>query len=340
MKRRALPVLLAALSACAPAPAPEPLSDGRYLMGTVLEIWLHGLDPEDGRALLEELFAQATALEAVFSRHDPESDLSRLNRAGPGRHLVHPELARLLGESIEHAELTRGRFDITIGPLVALWWQAAERDHAPDAEELAAARARVGARRLRAGTDGPGPWAELGPGMAIDLGGVAKGYALDRLAERAHAAGARAALLSFGQSSLHALGAPPGEPGWRVLVRDAQGGFAGVATLRDQSLSVSGSLGQGLEIAGRLYGHVVDPTTGQPLTRRAVASVVAATGSRAEALSKALLLLPPDEGMALLDSLADADGLLLVAQAARYESSGWRSRVHFEPLAEADQPPR
>jgi thiamine biosynthesis lipoprotein len=117
-----------------------------------------------------------------------------------------------------------------------------------------------------------------------------------------------------------------------VLVRDARAGFAGVATLRDQSLSMSGSLGQGFAIEGTAYGHVIDPRSGQPLTRRAVSAVVDASGSRAEALSKALLVLEPDEGIALLETLPGAEGLWLDESGELRESSGWRAAVRFEPL--------
>jgi thiamine biosynthesis lipoprotein len=302
-------------------------------MGTVLEIWLYGLEDRPGRALLDRLFERSAALERLFSRHDPESELSRLNQAA-GEQEVDPELVALLGESVRYARTTHGAFDVTVGPLVSLWWAAAERDRAPSAAELSSARARVGAGRLqlRTGPDGRG-FAALEPGTSVDLGGIAKGYALDRLAALAREGGARAALLSFGQSSLVALGAPPGEDGFRVLVRDARGGFAGVATLRDQSLSISGSLGQGFSIEGIAYGHVIDPRSGQPLRRRAISAVVDPSGSRAEALSKALLVLDPDEGIALLENLPGAEGLWLDESGGARESSGWRAAVRFEPLA-------
>lgn len=325
-----VPSLAVASLACGPGPAP--VSDGRYVMGTVLEITLEGLPPDDGRALLDELYASAARLEQVFSRQREDSGLSVLNRrAGAGRQRVDPELARLLGESVELAAVTSGAFDVTVGPLVGLWWQAARRGTSPSVAEIADARARVGAGRLRAGRDDAGPWAQLEAGMSVDLGGVAKGYALDRLAEQVRAAGGRSALLSFGQSSLHGIGSPADGEGWGVLVRDADDGFAGVARLRDQSLSVSGSLGQGFEIGGRFYGHVIDPRSGQPLTRNAVAVVLASTGTRAEALSKALLVLSPGEGLALLEALPDAEGLLLEPGGTRHETANWPSTAHFHP---------
>jgi len=97
------------------------------------------------------------------------------------------------------------------------------------------------------------------------------------LVEILAAEGVTSAFASFGGSSFLALGTPRGESGWRVLLRDAEGGFAGVMHLRDRSLSASGSLGQSVEIAGRAYGHVIDPRSGEPLVRAAQAAVVAPT---------------------------------------------------------------
>jgi thiamine biosynthesis lipoprotein len=203
----------------------------------------------------------------------------------------------------------------------------AERRGAGDAE-IAAARARVGMDRVVVGAGE----AELPAGASIGLGGIAKGWALDRLAEALARRGVRGALLSFGRSSTLALGAPPGAPGWRLALRDAEGGIAGILTLRDRSLSVSESLAQGTEIGGRRYGHVFDPRTGRPLEQPALAAVVATRGADAEAWSKALLVLG-DDGLALLEAEPDAEGCLLRPGASFRATSGWQSETRFEALA-------
>ncbi len=314
----------------ASALALAPASDGRLVMGTVLEVEVAGGD----RALLDALFARAAALDAMLTRFDRASALSQLNAAaGRGPLALPAELLDLLAISRAAARETGGAFDVTVGPLVELWWRAAERGAPPSAAELAEARARVGSDAIALE---PGRAALLVPGASVDLGGIAKGYALDALVAILRERGAASALLSFGGSSLHAVGAPPGEPGWRVLIRDAAGGFAGVATLCDRALSVSESLGQSREIAGRRYGHVIDPRTGQPLERPRVAAVVAASGARAEVLSKALLVLGEREGIALVESLPDAEALLLDVSGLRFETTGWPRATAFAPAA----PPR
>jgi thiamine biosynthesis lipoprotein len=298
-------------------------------MGTVLEITLVGRDPEELRGALVELFAEARRLEALLTVFDPESELSRLNRAaGRGPLAVDPELARVLDLSLRYARLTRGSFDVTVGPLVQLWTEAAARDSSPGAAALAEARARVGAEHLRVLADGT---AELTrTGVSVNLGGMAKGYALDRMRPLLARRGVGNALLNFGQSSTWALGSPEDAEGWRLLARGPGGDFLGVLTLRDQALSVSGSLGQWVEIGGRRYGHVLDPRSGEPLTRRRQALVVAPEAALAEALSKALLVLGEAEGLALVAEQAGCEALLVDADGGTWRTPGWAAAVRFE----------
>ncbi len=117
-----------------------------------------------------------------------------------------------------------------------------------------------------------------------------------------------------------------------MLVRDAAGGFDGIATLRDCALSVSASLGRSRQIAGRRYGHVLDPRTGRPLTRQRQAVVSAKSAAAAEAVSTALLILDAREGIELLDALPGVEGRLVEADGARLESAGFSEAVAFEPL--------
>lgn len=303
------------------------LSDGRYAMGTVLEITLHGRDPVALARARDRVFATVEHLEALLSRWRDASDIARVNAAGGAPLELRPVVLDLLGASLRFRDLTRGSFDVTIGPLASLWARAMERQRLPSEAEIRAARARVGAGQLRI-AEGR---VTLSPGATLDLGGVAKGYALDRVLPVLREERVESALLSFGQSSVWAVGAPPGAPGWTLLARAPDGGFAGLMTLRDRALSVSGSLGQWTEIEGRRYGHVIDPRTGWPLTRRRQALVVTRNAALAEALSKALLILGEGEGVALVETLPDCEGLLLDVQSGRVASRGFDASTGFEP---------
>ena len=333
MKSRAASLgLLVLLCGCALLPERElvTVSDGRYAMGTVLEITLVGRDESKARAVLPELFALAERLDSLLTVYDPESELSRLKRAaGQGRRAVDPELARILALAKAYARLTRGSFDVTVGPLVELWSEAARRGTPPSAAELAGASERVGWELIRVHADGS---AEIEkPGVAVNLGGVAKGHALDRMLTLLEKRGIDNALLSFGQSSTWALGHPTDAPGWRLLARGPGERLLGVLTLENQALSVSGSLGQWVEIDGRRYGHVLDPRTGEALQRRRQSLVVAPDASLAEALSKALLVLGEREGLALVDAQEGCEALLVNADGGTWFTPGWNAAVLLDP---------
>jgi thiamine biosynthesis lipoprotein len=299
-------------------------------MGTVLEITLVGSDPGALPDALGGLFAEARRLDALLSNWDAASDVSRLNAAaGAGPRAVAPEVAELLRRSRELGRLTRGSFDVTVGPLVTLWNDAGASGELPSRAALADARRRVGSERILVLEDGRVALAE---GTVVNLSGVAKGFALDRLLPVLSRAGVEAALLSFGQSSTWALGAPPGAPGWRLLARAPDGGFAGVLTLRDRALSVSGSLGSFVEIGGRRFGHVLDPRSGEPLEARREALVVAPDATLAEALSKAVLVLGAREGLALVAAQPGCEAMLLDAGGSAHRTPGWDAAVAWEPV--------
>jgi len=300
-------------------------------MGTVLELTLVTSHEPAGRAWIERAFGQVAELERLFSSHDPESELSRLNSAaGSGPQDVDRRLVELLGLAMDYASQTQGCFDVSVAPLVQLWLRAVERQRVPSASELSRARGFVGPEALR--LFGDARVEVVSSGAAIDLGGIAKGYALDRLAAELRERSFGEALLSFGQSSWRALGAPPGESGWRLLLRSPTGGFAGFVTLRDRALSVSSSLGQWSLIGDARYGHVIDPRSGQPISRGLEAAVITSTAAFAEALSTAMIVMGESEGVALIESLPDTEVMFINETGELVTSVGWQHVSQFEAI--------
>jgi FAD:protein FMN transferase len=301
----------------------ECLSDGQYVMGTVLQVTLCEADPAIGELQMAALFTSARRLDAELTTFSPTSPVNRLNtRAGHGRERVSPQLAHAIAVSLDYWRMTKGTFDITVGPLMALWREAAETGTIPSPATFRRVRSQVGSKYIRLGADGTVSLTR--PNMALDFGGIGKGYALDQLANVLRAQKQKSALLSFGQSSIWALGRPPDAPGWRLLLRGPQGESSGLVTLTEQALSVSASFGQSVQVHGQSYGHIIDPRTGRPLKRNLVAYVTAPNAAQAEALSKALLVLGEQQGIVLLQSLNEVEGLLLEANGQRWMTTGWR----------------
>lgn len=303
-------------------------------MGTVLEITIcnqsngtpHPIDPNS----LETLFASASRLEALLSTFSQTSVVSQLNtHAGQSAFSVPIEVTDLLTLSQQYWRLSQGTFDVTVGPLLTLWKTAEVTQTFPSSAILKQARAKIGSDKIHILSDNQVSLTRSG--MTIDLGGIGKGYALDRIADTLKSQGCNNALLDFGQSSIWALGAPPNASKWRLLIQQPDGQNVGVISLRDQALSISASFGQQYVIQGRHYGHIIDPRNGMPLQRSLLACVIAPNATQAEALSKALLILGESKGIALLETLPNAEGLLVAINGKQWRTRGWAKAVAFTP---------
>ena len=295
----------------------EPVTEVHYVMGTYYRITAEGADVVP---VLRGCFQDARRLEQVYSRFDADSELSRVNATAGTPRLVSDEFASLLRRSLALGAATGGAFDVTVGALTELW---RDSQTPPTPAAVAAARDRVGAARVRL----DGRTLELPLGHRLDFDGIAKGWAVDGCVARLRAAGIHRALVSLGESSVYALGAPAGESAWPLEVRGVEPEEAvGLLHLRDEGLSVSATFG-GAGRRGRAAGHVVDPRTGAALSEPTVAAVVSASATDAEAWSKALLLWGAG-GVDRIEGLG-ARGAVHVGERVS-QGSGTRARRLFE----------
>lgn len=267
----------------------QPYREIRYVMGTLLDITLYHRDREEARKSLAEAFSVAQRLDDLLSNYKTESEISRLNqRAGAGRIKVSPELYDFLALAMELWRKTGGAFDITVGPLMKLWKEAEEKGTLPSPSSLREALRLVGMRHVVLYGDFEVELARKG--MAIDTGGIGKGYAVDKIAALFRRAGIKRSLINFGHSSIYALGIPPEANGWRVLLRFPGQEPLGILELKDQALSASDTFGRPLEIGGRKYAHIVDPASGIAISQRIQAVVLGPSAAEAEALTKYVIL--------------------------------------------------
>ena len=263
-----------------------PITEIHYVMGTYLRVTVDHDDETAARSAMRRCAVGARHLEEVFSRFDGRSELSRLNATpvGDGPVTVSADMAALLDRALRLRDVTDGAFDIGVGALTHLWRSA---DHWPARSEIERAQNTLGLDVLAL----TGTTLVRHADVVIDVDGVAKGWTVDRCVATLRGAGIRRAFISFGESSLYALGTPAGRDAWPVLVRALDGASAlGVLQLRDEAVSVSAVLGRERLLAGRRVGHIVNPTTGLPLTRPALSVVVAPSATDAEAFSKAVLI--------------------------------------------------
>ena len=260
-----------------------------HAMATRFELVLDGGDDARLRAAGEDALGEIVRLDAQLSFYRPSSDVSWINgRAALEPVLVEPRLFDLLDRCMALSAATDGAFDITIAPLMKAWRFIGESGACPDSTALARARALVGYRGVE--LDAARRTVRFArPGMLIDLGSAGKGYAVDRAISRLRENGVQRALLHGGTSSVHAIGVPDGCDGWRIGWSPGRAP-ARTFTLHDSALAVSAVHGKAFRANGRVFGHVMDPHTGQPAEVTGAAVVTGPDSLLCDALSTALLV--------------------------------------------------
>ncbi len=310
-------LLLLVLTGCASAGrAPlERYEFERPQMGLPFRLVLYSAEAAVATNAAEAVWARIAELNASLSDYEAESELSRLSRtSGSDRWIpLGTDLARILVFAQEVSRWSDGAFDVTVGPEVLLWRRARRQRELPSTEALAVARAATGWENLLLRPSGTGWEAKLlRPGMRLDLGGIAKGYALDEAGAVLRQLGIRRFLVSGG-GDLVVGDPPPGQRGWRVKagVFDApQAPPPRFLSLKKAGLATSGDTFQRAEIGGVRYSHIVDPKTGLGLTDHSLVTVVASQGMTADALSKVISVWGPERGIPLANRF-QADVFLL-----------------------------
>ena len=323
-------LLLVALTPAKTLAALREVREVHFQMGTCLEVTLWHQEPQTATRLIRDAVQEAHRLDAILSNYDPDSALSRLNRhAGAGSMRVPLELFELLSNSRELAEKTGGMFDVTVGPLIELWQKAAAKNQIPSASQMDEARSLVDYRNLSLCR--PDQVALTRSGMNIDLGGIGKGYAVERMTKMLKTSGVGAALVNFGGSSMSTIGAPPGKTSWEVALQDTDGRLRGTIHLRDLALSTSGAMGRGWIIDGKKYGHLIHPLSGIPVIKLRMATVIAPSATLAEALTKPLVLVGAS-AMRIVEKFADAEAVVIPERGAPSFSSHFRSRSSWKEI--------
>lgn len=294
--------------------------DTRTRMGTLVSVTV--MHPEAGRAreLAAAAFDEIDRLEAIFTTYRPAAPVSRLNRDGvlPG---PPAELVAVLGRALRFAELTGGAFDPTVAPLIELHRASFAETGAPPGEAAVRdAMARVGHRRVEVAAD---RIAFARPGMSVSLDGIAKGYILDRVVERATAAGA-AGVLAEGGGDVSAGEGEVAGAGWPVGVQHPRdpGRMLGALEVRNQGVATSGDYMRA-HTGDLRHHHIVDPRTGVSPGHTSAATVVAPSAMDADALATAALVLGPGPGIELLERFDGAEGLLVTKELELVRSSGF-----------------
>jgi thiamine biosynthesis lipoprotein len=295
-------------------PAPVRVELSEPAMGTLARVVVYAATHDAGEAAARAALARIAALDARLSDYREDSEVAALARADAGVPVpVSDDLFTVLQASDALARRTGGAFDATHGRLTHLWRRARRLNQLPDAGALAAARAGGGVAHVHLDAARRTVTLDL-PGIVIDAGGIAKGYAGDEALRVLASRGLPAALVAIG-GDVVAGDPPPGRDAWTIAVpRLAEDPHAAAEPywigLVRAGVSTSGDAEQWMTVDGVRYSHVLDLRTGKPLVGRRSTSVVASRGIDADALSTAIGILGDAEGAALLQGTAPAPSAL------------------------------
>jgi len=274
------------LAACRTVREPVRYEDSRVSMACTYSIVIYGDDDQPLRQTVDAAFDEVDRIDRLMSHYKPDSPLSRLNRDAAKKPIkAEPELFDFLAECLRYSRASDGAFDITVGPLMKAWGFFRGEGRMPSQQELSAARRCVGYQHVILNAQERTVFFDRA-GVELDLGGIAKGYAVDRAVAVLKQRGIKNALVSAGGSTIYGLGAPPKEIGWEVKLQDPVAPYQTALTVRlkDQALSVSGSYEKFFEMGGRRYSHIMDPRTGRPVEGILSVAVVTDTGTAGDAL--------------------------------------------------------
>ncbi|QDU20503.1 FAD:protein FMN transferase [Urbifossiella limnaea] len=279
-------------------------------MGTTFRIVLYAADAPSAKEAADAGFARVAALDACMSDYKRDSELMKLCaafRTEVGSPVaVSDDLFAVLWAARELSQASDGAFDVTVGPVVQLWRHARRTQQLPEKEELAAAMRLVGWRSVELDREKK-TVRLLVPGMQLDLGGIAKGYAADAVLALLRGRFGITRALVAAAGDITCGDAPPGRDAWEVDIAPiARGEPVRRLRLVNAAVSTSGDLEQFVEIGGVRYSHVVDPRTGLGVTGRRSVTVIAPRGVTADSYTKAVMLMPPGRGFELIEQTPGA----------------------------------
>lgn len=325
-----LPMMLVGCNRQSPASVDTPASETYYIFDTVITVKVY--DPDVPTKHFDEIKALLERIDREMNRQRKDSEIDRVNRqAGKGGVLVSEETYRVVRMALEYAAATDGKFDPTVGPLVDLWGIGQEEAAVPDAAELEQALMQVNYRDA-ALDEATLSVALARPGMSLDLGAIAKGYAADLIAEYLRGQGYHKAIIDLGGNVL-AMGSRPDGSGWRIGIQDPgeqRGNPLGMLEAQDRTIVTSGIYERYFHQDGAHYHHILDTRTGYPVDNNLLSvTIVTDESMQADAMSTSVFALGLADGMKFVESREDAEAIFITKDKEVYLTSGLKDQFRL-----------
>jgi FAD:protein FMN transferase len=295
--------------------------DGGYrqVMGTFARIVAVARHERQAISCIEAGFGELKRIDAIMSDYKQDSQLSKVNReafANPVK--VSSELFEILQKSVEYSKLTNGAFDITVGPLVDLWHKAGETNTMPDENTLTSVKSRVGYKKLILDANEQTVRFAV-EGMRLDLGAIAKGYAVDKAVEAMQRCGASGGMVDAG-GNIRCFGMHANRNIWMFGLQDPNsanknemGQIPIVMKLKDMSVATSGDYRRFVTVGGKKVSHIIDTSSATGAKKLSSDTIIAVKAVDADALSTAVNVLGVEKGLTLIESLDGVEAILITA---------------------------
>lgn len=314
------------LTACS-AEERSPVRRTQFIMGTLVEITVSHADEKVANLAMTQAFDEMRRIEKLMSTYLLDSEISQLNRSAGGAALaLSPEVVEVLREAVRWGEASAGAFDVTIEPVARLWNFDEEEPQAPEPERLQRALTRINYRDIEIENDR----VRLAqPGMAINLGAIAKGYAVDRAAALLRGLVPNGIINAGGD--LTAFGRRNPEDPWIIGLQHPRAPNKVLASfaVEKRGVATSGDYQKYFIRDGVRYHHILNPTTGLPARGLTSVTVIAPSVMQADALATAAFVMGPEKGLAWLDSLPEVEALVVLADGKLRFTNGFQKQPQF-----------
>jgi len=293
-----------------------------FLLDTLIQITAYG---ENADKAIDSAFDRISEIHNKMNVNDENSEVSKINKmAGRGYQRVSEDTLYVIKKGLFYSALSKGRFDITVGPLVKLWGIGTDKARVPDKKEIENALSLINYKDVIINEDKNEVMLKK-ENMSIDLGAIAKGYAADEVMRILKENGIKSAVADLG-GNIYVLGSKPNGKPWRIGIQDpfkSRGSTFAVIEVKDKTLVTSGTYERFFIKGGKRYHHILDVKTGYPVENGLVSvTIIGDSSIDCDALSTTAFVLGLQEGMKLIESLKGYDAIFVTQDKKVYVTSG------------------
>jgi len=304
------------------------------VMDTTVTLSAYG---ENSKEAVEESLKKLNEINEMASANIDTSDVYKINSASGKSYVrVNPEIYKMIETSIKYSKLSDGAWDITLGPIINLWGIGTDNERLPSDEEIKAKLPLVGYDKISINENDNSVMLQK-EGMAIDLGGIAKGFAADEVLKIYKKYNIENGLINLGASSIYALGKNKDNNEWSVGLKHPRNEdpneYMGIIKLSNESLSTSGDYERYFIKNNKRYHHIIDPKTGYPVDNGVISDTIVIDGDNldnnmlADLLTTTVFTLGPEKGLKLVDSLPNVSCEITTSDYKVYTSEGFKDRI-------------